>query len=216
MVKKGDFIIIEYTGYNEKGNIFDSTEGKIAKELHGKEGPMLLMFGYDYIIPGLAEELEKMKEGEEKEIEIPPEKAFGKRSRKLVKVFSPSDFNNNVNLIPGAAIEIQTPEGITLKGVVKTITSGRVMIDFNHPLADHKVKYKIKLNKVITKKEEKIKTLMEDIGLKGDFEIKDEKITFNLENVKDLKTKQARILMAINVAIPEIKKVDFKEKNEKK
>ena len=44
MIKEGDFIKIEYTGYDDKGQVFDSTSGEVAKAMHQKEGPMLIVF----------------------------------------------------------------------------------------------------------------------------------------------------------------------------
>ncbi|MEM2948512.1 MAG: hypothetical protein QXG02_03205 [Candidatus Anstonellales archaeon] len=44
MVNKGDFVLMEFEGRDDKGNIFDSTKGEVAKKLRGKEKPMLIVF----------------------------------------------------------------------------------------------------------------------------------------------------------------------------
>ncbi|HNT61164.1 MAG TPA: FKBP-type peptidyl-prolyl cis-trans isomerase, partial [Candidatus Bilamarchaeaceae archaeon] len=79
MVSKGDLILLELEGKDAEGNVFDSTSGDIAKRLHGKEGPLLLSYGFDRIIPGLFEAIGKMGKGESREVSFGPDKAFGRR-----------------------------------------------------------------------------------------------------------------------------------------
>ncbi|ODS37388.1 MAG: hypothetical protein A7315_13550 [Candidatus Altiarchaeales archaeon WOR_SM1_79] len=80
------FIKISYTGkVKDTGAVFDTSDAKVAKE-EGleKKGRVFkslpLVVGAGQVITGLDEALEKMKEGDEKSIEISPEKAFGKRN----------------------------------------------------------------------------------------------------------------------------------------
>jgi FKBP-type peptidyl-prolyl cis-trans isomerase 2 len=211
MVKKGDFVKVEYTGYDANGSVFDSTSGPIAKQLHGKEGSMLIVLGVDFIVKGMEDALYSMKKGEEREISVPPEKAFGSRTRNRLKIFSINEFHHNeMDPQPGIVVQMETEYG-TLNGMVKSVNSGRVLIDFNHPLADQTVKYKVKLDDVIDSAAGKVGELVKDLGMDCTFSVEGEKAQVTLKKgqpEEDLK--RARLEIAIKSAVPEIKQVEFK------
>lgn len=158
---KGDFLLIEFTvRVKETGVVIDTTDAELAKKENVYDpnklyGPVLLILGKNWINPFVEEEIAKMSENEEKEIEVPPEKAFGERDPSKIKVFSLRDFQRRgyeVNV--GDTVEIGG-----LRGIVKQISGGRVVIDFNHPLAGKTLVYRVKVVKKIEDTEEKIKTL---------------------------------------------------------
>lgn len=160
-LKNGDFVLIEYTGkVKETGNIFDTTNEEIAKkegvyDSNKVYGPILVVIGRGWVIKGLEEALKEMDEGEEKEVVIPPEKAFGQRDPGKVKVFSMREFKRRgINVKVGDVIDFG---GTT--GIVKSITGGRVVVDFNHPLAGKTLIYKVKIVKKIEDVVEKARAL---------------------------------------------------------
>ena len=213
MLNKGDFLKLEYTGYDDKGNIFDSTSGEIAKKLHNKEGTLLIVFGYDKLVVGLEEILPDMKKGETKEIALTPEKAFGDRSREMIKVVSESELlRNNIRPEIGLTLQLETDQGL-LFGTVKSINSGRVTLDFNHPLAGKNVKYSIKLIDTITEKEGKISTLLEDMQLKAKYKFTNDKVELELtkSDDKEYEGKKQYLSQLLKILIPEIKDVEIKE-----
>jgi len=60
---------------------------------------------------------------------------------------------------------------LTLDGAiarVKSVTSGRVVIDYNHPLAGEQVIYSIKVHEVITDDKKKIEAILSANSLAGD------------------------------------------------
>ncbi len=153
-----DIVYIDYIAkVKETGEIIDVTNEQIAKEL-GVYNPNIkyealpVILGKGFIIKGLEEELLKMKEGEEKEIEIPPEKAFGKRDENLIKIFKEKDFDKNVEV--GQYIRIGN-----FVGKVISKNSGRILIDFNHPLAGKTLIYKVKIVKKVENDKEKINAI---------------------------------------------------------
>ncbi len=159
---EGDFILIEYTAkVKETGNIIDTTNEDVAKkegiyESNRIYGPTLVVLGKGWVIKGLEEELAKMNEGEEKEIVIPPAKAYGERDPSKIKVFSIREFRRrNIEVRVGDVIDFG---GTT--GVVKSITGGRVVVDFNHPLAGKTLVYKVKIVKKLESLEDKLKALV--------------------------------------------------------
>ena len=65
---------------------------------------------------------------------------------------------------------------------ILTISGGRIMVDFNNPLAGKEVIYKLKIKRKIDDINEKIKALLNFFFRKEiDFEIKDNKIILNIE-----------------------------------
>jgi len=216
-IKKHDFVEIEYTGRIKEDNvIFDTTDEKVAKEndLHGHDfGPVIICLGEDQVLKGIDKGLEDKEIGKEYDIEIIPEDAFGKKNAKLIQLIPTNKFKKqNIQPMPGLQVNI---DGMV--GLVKTVSGGRTLVDFNHPLAGKDLSYKIKINKKITDDKEKLNGYVKiSLGTK-DFsaEIKENntKITLKAEIPKEA---QDKLSEKITELIPSIKKVEFvfeKEKN---
>jgi len=208
LVKEGDFVRLEYEGYDEDGNLFDSTNGDAAKELRGKEGPILIVLGKDQLVKGLNDAVMKMNKGEEKEVELLPKEAFGERKKEMLKILPETEFRKqNINPVPGLQIHMDTSFG-RLMGTIKSVTSGRILVDFNHSLAGKKIKYKVKLVDVVTDTKEKVDSLIERMELKGTCEIKDGEATLKLsKDEKDYEPRKSMLFNLIKTLIPEIKNV---------
>jgi FKBP-type peptidyl-prolyl cis-trans isomerase 2 len=157
LMQKGDFIRINYVGkIKESGEIFDKGEN------------IPIVVGEGFVIRGLDEEIEKMQVGEKQTVEIPPEKAFGERNAKLVKLIPLSEFKrHNMNPYPGMVINANG-----IYGKVLSVSSGRVRVDFNHPLAGKILEYEVEIKEKIEKQEEKAKALIEFYSGEKDTEIK--------------------------------------------
>ena len=68
-VEAGKVITLEYTITTQKGELIESSAGR--------GGPLVFAFGKSGLLPGMDEQVKDMEEGEEKEFDLPPEKAFG-------------------------------------------------------------------------------------------------------------------------------------------
>ncbi|MEM1863432.1 MAG: FKBP-type peptidyl-prolyl cis-trans isomerase [Desulfurococcaceae archaeon] len=161
-INKGEFVLIEYTiRVKETGLLLDTTDLELAKKenIYDPEkiyGPILVVIGRNWINSYVEQELAKMEIGEEKIIEVPPDKAFGERDPNKIKTFSLREFKRkgyNVNV--GDVIEMGGAQG-----VIKSINGGRVIVDFNHPLAGKSLVYKVKVVKKLESFDEKIKALV--------------------------------------------------------
>ncbi len=162
MVTKGDFIEIDYTGIDQVSNrIFDTTSAQVAKDNNAFNEktpykPIIICLGEHQILTGLEEQLEGKDLNKEYTIELPPEKGFGKKNPKLIQLLSASNFKKqNLTPYPGLQVNIDG-----LVGIIKTVTPGRVMVDFNHPLAGHNLTYKIKILRKLEDDKEKIDALV--------------------------------------------------------
>ena len=158
---EGDFIVLEYTvRVKETGNIVDTTNEELAKkegiyETGRLYGPTLIVLGKGWLNKYVEEKIKELDVGGEAEIEVPPEKAFGERDPSKVRVLSIREFRRRGYRVQvGDVVEVGGE-----KGVVKSVTGGRVIIDFNHPLAGKTLVYKIKIVRKLEKTEEKIKGL---------------------------------------------------------
>lgn len=183
-VKKDDFIEIEYTGRLKDGDIiFDTTDEQTAKESdiynpNASYEPVIICLGEGQIVPGLDEALQGKEPGKHK-IELPPEKAFGKKDAKLIQMVPLRKFTEHkIKPFPGLQINIDNR-----MGTVKTVSSGRVLVDFNHPLSGKDLVYEIEIKRVVTDKKEQIDSLLKILlGISdAKTEIKDNKAKIELK-----------------------------------
>ncbi len=172
-IKKHDFVEVEYTArIKEDGTIFDTTEAKVAKEngLDDKNAdysPVIICVGENSILKGLEDQIIGKETGKEYSIEIDSGNAFGKRNAKLIQLIPANKFRQqNIQPMPGLQLNIDG-----MFGVVKTVSGGRCMIDFNHPLAGKDLVYNVKINRIVDDNAEKLKSL-----LKVHFKIKDAEV----------------------------------------
>jgi len=160
-LSKGDFIVVEYSvRVKETNTLLDTTDAELARKENIYEadklyGPTLLILGRGWLNEHVEDELLKHDVGSEVEVEVPPEKAFGERDPGKIKVFSLREFQKrgySVNV--GDVVEIGGA-----RGVVKSISGGRVTVDFNHPLAGKTLVYKVKIVGKLEDAVEKLKAL---------------------------------------------------------
>ncbi len=162
-VKEGDFIRLEYTGkVQETGNVFDTTDENVAEEagikLDNKTyGAIPIVVGGGHVLKGLDEALIGMEEGEEKKVEITPEEGFGLRDPKLLQLIPMGEFKKQ-GMKPEVGMAI-TSDGTT--GIIRSVSGGRVRVDFNHELAGKNLEYDIKVIKEIKDDVEKVKSMIE-------------------------------------------------------
>lgn len=172
--KKKDFVEIEFTGKTKEGDVFDSNVKEVLEKTNvkGYPKPFVFCLGEGMFIKGIDEFLVGKDVGEY-EVSLKPEDAFGKRNPKLIQMIQKKEFiKHNLNPIPGAIFNF---DGKLAK--VLTVSGGRVMIDFNNPLAGKEVDYKIKVLRKVEDLNEKVEALNDFLFRKNfEFEIKDKKL----------------------------------------
>lgn len=158
-----DFIKLNYTGkVLETGDVFDTTYEEVAEDAGVKNEdkdyhPMVLAVGSTQLIPRLHDEIKGLEIGDKKSVEVPCEEAFGKRDPSLIKLIPMKEFKKqNIKPFVGMPISLDGQQGI-----VRTISGGRVRVDFNHELAGKDIVYEIEIVDIIDDNEEKIKGLIE-------------------------------------------------------
>ena len=223
VVKTGDFVLIDYTGYvKETDEVFDTTEEKVAKESNiynpkASYGPTLIIVGEKWVPEGLEESLIGRKEKEEFEVEVPPEKGFGVRDSKKIKTTTVRKLRESGvkgDFSPGNVIEVDGRPAI-----IRAVVSGRVMLDFNPPLAGKHLKYTVRIEKIIYDLDKKIRELIKHIdskfmeNIKLSIRKKDGLLTINLEDNAlknpNLHLSKKSIADSILRYVSEIKKIRF-------
>ena len=162
-LQKGDFILINYTAkVKETNEVFDTTIEETAKKEHlHKEGeiyePKLVVIGEGWVLKELDERLTTMEPNKTQSVEIPPEKAFGPRDPEKVK---------RIPLKQLLAKDVHNPTigmRIDFNGkmaTIRAIGAGRVLLDFNPPLAGKTLIYDVTVDKKLETSEEKIAVLI--------------------------------------------------------
>jgi len=161
-LEKGNFILVDYVGkVKETGEVFDTTLEETAKKEHlYKEGdiyePKLVVIGEGWVIKALDENLATMEVDKAAVVEIPPDKAFGPRDPDKVK---------RVPLRQLLAKDITPTLGKRVEyggktATVRAVGAGRVLLDFNPPLAGKTLVYDTTVKKKLETKNEKIAALI--------------------------------------------------------
>ena len=177
-IKKNDFIELNYTAKTKEGEIFDTTLKEIAPEEKKNEvKPLRMAVGKSHVLKGLDDKIEGLELGEHV-IELKPEEAFGKKDAKKLKLMPMSLFKKqNIKPFPGLELNIDN----TL-GIVRSVSGGRVIVDFNHPLASKDIVYEVNILRKIEDAKEKAESLMEVLGIPyKELKVEDKKIILEME-----------------------------------
>ncbi|MCS7115454.1 MAG: peptidylprolyl isomerase [Candidatus Bathyarchaeota archaeon] len=179
-LQKGDFIILDYVAkVKETGEVFDTTlEETAKKERLYREGeiyePKLVVVGEGWVLKALDEGLTTMDVGKPATIEIPPEKAFGARDPEKVKRIPLRQLTSK-GITPTLGMRLEYEGKIA---IVRAIGAGRVLLDFNPPLAGKTLVYEVTVQKKLETREEKIAALIH----RRIPSVETEKFRFNIEN----------------------------------
>jgi FKBP-type peptidyl-prolyl cis-trans isomerase SlyD len=121
-----DFVVsLDYT-LRVEGEVLDTSSG---------DEPIQFIQGHGHIIPGLEKALYGMKPGEEKEIVLQPEDAYGDYDPKARMTIDRRDVSENGEIAIDEEIEIEDEDGNVNLAQIIGVDGDQIMLDFNHPLA---------------------------------------------------------------------------------
>ncbi|MFZ5955139.1 MAG: FKBP-type peptidyl-prolyl cis-trans isomerase [Nanoarchaeota archaeon] len=217
MINKNEFVEIEFTAKVKDGEIFDTNIPEQAKKLGFKEQvkPLIISVGNNMVIKGLDNSIPNKEIGKDYSDEFSPENAFGNRDKNLVRMI-PMRFFKEQNIYPQRGLTL------SLDGMIARIISvsgGRVLVDFNNPLAGKIIIYNYKINKKVEDINEKINSLQDFLfKQRFEFSVKDKIITFKIpsqiEPILKLFEKQFNEILGMDIKteITEEKKEKPEEK----
>lgn len=136
----GDTVRIHYTGTLDDGTQFDSSVGR---------EPIEFILGNQSVIPGFEAGVEGMSIGEQKQIHIPAEDAYGKRNEALVEEIPLQSFPEEMELQVGMHLQAQNPNGESFNVVVIALSETAATLDGNHPLAGEALNFELELLEIV-------------------------------------------------------------------
>ncbi|MCX8153280.1 MAG: peptidylprolyl isomerase [Candidatus Bathyarchaeota archaeon] len=221
-LQKGDFILIDYTGkIKETSEVFETTSEETAKkEKLYKEGeiyePKLVVVGEGWVLKPLDESLMNMEVGKAATVEIPPEKAFGPRDPEKIKRVPLKQLTAQ-GATPAIGMRVEYNGKMA---TVRSIGAGRVLLDFNPPLAGKTLVYDVTVNKKLETNEEKIAALIHrripvvDVE-KFKFTIQEKTLTIEMPEdtfyVEGVQIAKRGIALDVQRYMPEISAIKFVE-----
>lgn len=135
-IENGKMVSIQYSVKNK------DTQEVIDQNIGGE--PLEFLAGSSQIIAGLEKALEGMSVGEEKEIVVIPEEAYGEyRVDYLQEV--PREQFEGIELKEGMTLFGHGEDGRSVQVTVKSFNDESVMIDYNHPLAGQTLVFDVKV-----------------------------------------------------------------------
>jgi FKBP-type peptidyl-prolyl cis-trans isomerase SlyD len=138
-VAKNAVVTIDYSLKNTEGKVIDSSEGKQA---------LPYLHGAGNLIPGLEKALEGKKAGDQLNVSIAPEEAYGQRNEQLVQQVSRTAFQGVPDIKVGMQFRTQG-QGNEMRVVTVTRIEGdKVTVDANHPLAGIPLHFDISIRDV--------------------------------------------------------------------
>lgn len=190
-VETGDFVLVNITAKTQKGRVFkvsseeDAKKAGIYDEQDARQGyytPDFVIVGKPgFLNEGLTETIEAMNFFEKKSVRIPPNKAFGKRDPSKIERIGIAKFKKiNEGKMPEIGKEF-VKKGTGQRGTITNIVQGKVIVDYNHPLAGQNVDYNLEIVNKIESFEEKIEYFLINKGIPKD-NIKDFEFKYNKDD----------------------------------
>ena len=161
-IQNGDFLLINYTlKVKETGETVGTTLESVAKEAklyHAEERyePFFVVVGEGWVPKGLDEALTGFDVGKATSIELPPERGYGARDPKKVRLVPLRKFKaEGVTPVPGLQVNL---DGKTAQ--VRSVGAGRVQVDYNHPFAGKTLLYDLTIEKILESDEDKVRHMI--------------------------------------------------------
>lgn len=130
-IEKNTVVSLSYKMYDEKNQLIDETQDEPLVYLHG---------GYDGIFPLVEEALHGKEKGENVDVQLSADDAFGEVEVELIRMEDIANFPVEPEV--GMMFESDDPDtGELMIFRVTDIANGQVVIDGNHPLAGMKIRF---------------------------------------------------------------------------
>ena len=139
-VESGRQVTLHFALKLDDGQVVDSNfQGQPAVFVVGDGN---LPEGFEQAITGLVA-------GDEGAYRIPPVKAFGMPNPENIREFPKSNFGTDMELEEGLVISFADAANTELPGVVKSVGTDHIEVDFNHPLAGKDLIFEVKVINVL-------------------------------------------------------------------
>ncbi len=140
LAEKGKRVKVHYTGKLTDGTVFDSS---LERE------PLEFVLGAGQMIPGFDKGVEGMKVGEQKNLQIAPQDAYGERNENLFFRVPPEAMPEDYTPELGDMLQITTDKGFPMRVTVAEIAEEHILLDGNHRLAGEELHFTVELTEVL-------------------------------------------------------------------
>ncbi len=141
VAEKGDTVAVDYVGYLDTGEVFDTSIKAEAEKaglgLRSSYAPLTFKVGAGEMIAGFDAGVVGMKVGEEKTIHVLPADAYGERIKEFVISVPRAHVQGDVQV----GSQLIDDEGKA--SIVVALDNETVTLDYNHPLAGKALNFKI-------------------------------------------------------------------------
>lgn len=133
--KQGDTVTVQYVGKLPDGTVFDTSY---------ERGPLQFTIGQGQIIPGFEQAVIGMEVGENKNITLEPDQAYGPHMAEMVLEVERERFPEDIQPEVGQLLQVQQA-GQVIPVTVTEVTEQVITLDANHPLAGKSLVFDIEL-----------------------------------------------------------------------
>jgi FKBP-type peptidyl-prolyl cis-trans isomerase SlyD len=138
VVQDGSVVSIEYTLTDDAGKVIDTNVGK---------EPLTYVHGAGQIVKGLEHELNGMKAGDQKKVDVKPEEGYGLPNPQARQEVPREKIPPEAQKV-GAMLMTKTADGHVLQMRVAEVKDKTVVVDFNHPLAGKTLHFDVKVKDI--------------------------------------------------------------------
>lgn len=137
-IEKNQVVYFHYTLTGEDGKAFETSTNS---------HPMTFLFGHNNILPALEAEFADKNEGDQFQVTLTPEQAYGQRNEAGVQRIPIKHLATKGKLQKGQAVKVNTDNGMRDVTIVK-VGKFNVDVDTNHPLAGLTITFDISIETV--------------------------------------------------------------------
>ena len=137
-VQEGSIVSIEYTLTDGDGKVIDTNVGK---------EPLTFIQGAGQIVSGLEKELQGLKAGDQKKVQVKPEDGYGMPSQQAFQELPRETIPAEAQKA-GVSLMAKGPDGRAIPIRVHEVKEKTVVVDFNHPLAGKTLNFDVKIKDI--------------------------------------------------------------------
>ncbi len=127
-ISAGKHVVLDYVLCDEDGDV-------IQRSIEPNVGPLRYVHGYSPILPGLHSGLAGLAEGEQRQIRVPPDQAYGLADDDAIFEVDRAELPDPENVKFGDEIVGEDEDGNEFAMHVIEVHDDHVVVDTNHPLA---------------------------------------------------------------------------------
>jgi FKBP-type peptidyl-prolyl cis-trans isomerase 2 len=141
-VEDKDWVIVEFTGKLDSGEIIDSTKDM--------DEPIQFQVGGGKLLDAFEKSILGMAPGEVKAFRLEPEQAYGIRDEEARLDLPRSQIPEELdNAQPGEIIALENERGEELLAQIVNVEPETMVVDLNHPLAGYPINFEVELLTIV-------------------------------------------------------------------